>query len=116
MDKIKKIEIITRVRLYEELIEALNVIGVTGMTVTHVMGRGNQKGVIQNYRGVNYTPKLLQKVKIEIVAMEECVETILAEAEKVLRTNYPGDGKIFIYDITNVVRIRDGKQGKEALE
>lgn len=116
MDKVKKIEIITRVRLYEELIEALNIIGVTGMTVTNVMGRGNQKSMMQNYRGVNYTPKLLPKVKIEIVAMEEHEEDILKEAEKVLKTNQPGDGKIFISDLTNVVRIRDGKRGKEALE
>ncbi len=116
MSKIIKIEIISRPRNYEELIEALNGIGITGMTVTQVMGRGNQKVSAHHYRGVNYTPKLLAKVKIEIVVCEMLKDSIISKVKEVLKTGNPGDGKIFIYEISNVIRIRDDQEGQYALE
>ena len=116
MDKITKVEIITRPKKFEELKIALNDIGVLGMTVTHVLGCGVQKGSINNYRGISYTPELLPKVKIEMVICEVPVEKVIETAKKVLHTGEIGDGKIFIYDITNVIRIRTGDEGKVALD
>ncbi len=115
MTKIIKIEIIARPRNYEELIEALNDIGITGMTVTQVMGRGNQKGSSHSYRGIHYITKLLPKVKIEIVVGEEFKDLIVNKTKELLKTGSPGDGKIFIYDITNVIRIRDDQEDQDAL-
>ncbi len=115
MDKITKVEIITRPSKFDELKEALNDIGVLGMTVTNVMGCGVQKGQIDNYRGVSYTPEVLPKIKVETVISEVPVELVVETAKKVLRTGKIGDGKIFIYEIANVVRIRNGDEGKKAL-
>ncbi|MBB6216211.1 nitrogen regulatory protein P-II 1 [Anaerosolibacter carboniphilus] len=115
MDKITKVEIITRPNKFEELKDALNKIGVMGMTVTNVMGCGVQKGQTGNYRGVAYTPELLPKIKVETVICEVPVELVVETAKKVLYTGKIGDGKIFIYEIANVVRIRNGDEGKVAL-
>ncbi|QEK12919.1 P-II family nitrogen regulator [Crassaminicella thermophila] len=114
-DKITKIEIITRPRKFEELKEALNNIGVMGMTVTHVLGCGIQKGMPQNYRGISYTTELLPKIKVETVICDVPVELVVDTAKRVLRTGEIGDGKIFIYDVSNVIRIRNGDEGKVAL-
>ncbi len=114
-DIITKVEIITRPNKFEELKEALNNIGVLGMTVSNVLGCGVQKGKTENYRGVTYTPELLPKIKIETVICEVPVELLVETAKKVLRTGKIGDGKIFIYEISNVVRIRNGDEGKLAL-
>lgn len=116
MSKIIKIEIISRPRDYEKLIEEFDDVGVTGMTVTQVMGRGNQKGVPFHYRGVNFTPKLLPKVKIEVVTTEEHVESIVKKARSILKTGNAGDGKIFITELSNVIRIRDGQEGIGAIK
>ncbi|QZY57524.1 P-II family nitrogen regulator [Crassaminicella profunda] len=110
-----KIEIITRTRKFEELKEALNTIGVKGMTVTHVLGCGIQKGMTHNYRGVEYIDQLLPKIKVETVVCEVPVDLVVETAKKVLRTGNVGDGKIFIYDVSNVIRIRNGDEGKVAL-
>lgn len=115
-DKISKIEIITRKNNFEELKEALNEIGVMGMTVSQVLGCGTQKGDIQYYRGVPMEVKLLPKLKIEIVVSEVPVQKVIDVAQKVLKTGEIGDGKIFVYDITNVVKIRTGATGVEALK
>lgn len=115
-DIITKIEIITRKTKFEEIKEALNEIGIMGMTVTQVLGFGAQKGEIQYYRGVPVELKLLPKIKIEIVVCEVLVEKVIAVAENVLRTGEIGDGKIFIYDVKEVVKIRTGDRGKKALQ
>lgn len=116
MDKITKVEIITRPKKFEELKAALNDIGVLGMTVTHVVGCGVQKGSMNNYRGISYTPELVPKVKVETVISEVPVEAVIEAAKKVLYTGEIGDGKIFVYDIANVIRIRTGDEGKKALD
>jgi len=115
-DIITKIDIITRPNKFEELKDALNKIGVMGMTVTNVLGCGIQKGMTNNYRGVEYTSQLLPKVKIETVVCEVPVELVIKTAQEVLRTGNVGDGKIFIYEISNAIRIRNGDEGKKALD
>lgn len=115
-DVISKIEIITRKTKFEEIKEALNEIGIMGMTVTQVLGFGTQKGELQYYRGVPMELKLLPKIKIEIVVCEVPVEKVIETAEKVLRTGEIGDGKIFVYDVKEVVKIRTGDRGKKALQ
>lgn len=114
-DKITKIDIITRKTNFEELKNGLNEIGVTGMTVTQVLGCGTQKGDVQYYRGVPMEMKLLPKIKVEIVVCEVPVEKVVEVANRVLRTGEIGDGKIFIYDVKEVIRIRTGASGKDAL-
>lgn len=115
MHNISKIDIITRPSKFEELKKALNDIGITGMTVSQVLGCGMQKGVTEYYRGVPMEVNLLPKVKVEIVVCEVPVELVVETAKKVLNTGNVGDGKIFIYDVANVVRIRTGQEGKDAL-
>ena len=114
-DKITKVEIVTRKNKFEELKNALNEIGVTGMTVSQVLGCGTQKGDVQYYRGIPMELKLLPKIKVEIVICEVPVEKVIEVAEKVLRTGNIGDGKIFVSDITDVIKVRTGARGKEAL-
>lgn len=114
--KMTKIEIITRSEKFEELKEELSKIGITGMTVSNVLGCGTQKGRKEYYRGVSVDINLLHKVKIEIVVCEVPVDTVVDTATKVLRTGKIGDGKIFIYDVANVIRVRTGEQGWDALQ
>ena len=114
-DKITKIEIITRKTNFEELKNALNEIGIMGMTVTQVLGCGTQKGDVQYYRGIPMELKLLPKIKIETVVCEVPVEKVIEVSEKVLRTGNIGDGKIFVSEITDVIKVRTGARGKEAL-
>ena len=96
-----KIEIIARPKNYEELIEEFIEMGIKGMTVTQVMGRGNQKLEQNKYRGVSYIPKLLPKVKVEVITIKDRVDAIISKAESILKTGNPGDGKIFVYEIDN---------------
>lgn len=114
--KITKIEIITRTNKFEELKEALNQIGITGMTVTNVLGCGAQKGSKEYYRGVPVDINLLHKIKVEIVVSEVPVELVVETAKKTLKTGEIGDGKIFIYDVANVIRVRTGEEGWDALQ
>ncbi|GEQ20870.1 MAG: nitrogen regulatory protein 1 [Clostridium butyricum] len=114
-DSISKIEIITRKSNFDELKTALNEIGIMGMTVTQVLGCGTQKGDIQYYRGVPMELKLLPKIKIEIIVCEVPVQKVIDVATKILRTGEIGDGKIFVYNVKDVVKIRTGATGKEAL-
>lgn len=116
MDKITKIEIITRQSKFDELKDALNEIGVTGMTVYQVLGCGNQKGKTEVYRGNELTMDLLPKVKIEICVSEVPVQLVVDTATKVLRTGKIGDGKIFIYPVEKVIKIRTGEEGVLALK
>lgn len=114
-DKLTKIDIITRTTKFEELKDALSEIGITGMTVTQVLGCGIQKGYTEMYRGVPISSNLLPKVKFEIVVSEVPVDLIVETAKKVLRTGNIGDGKIFIYPVENVIKIRTGEEGMKAL-
>ena len=115
MDKMTKIDIITRPAKFDELKEALNEIGITGMTVTQVLGCGIQKGITEMYRGVPMEINLLPKVRVETVVCEVPVEKVVEAAKKVLRTGEIGDGKIFIYPVENVIKIRTGEEGVKAL-
>ncbi|OPJ62408.1 P-II family nitrogen regulator [Clostridium oryzae] len=114
--KISKIEIIARPSKFQELKEALNKIGVTGMTVSNVQGCGMQKGYKEFYRGNELEINLIPKVKVEVVVCEIPVETVVETAKKVLKTGQIGDGKIFVYDVTNVIRVRTGEEGWDALQ
>ena len=113
--KITKIDIITRPSKLEELKDALNAIGVLGMTVSQVYGCGLQKGHREVYRGQEYEVNLVPKIKIETVVCEVPVEKVLEVAEKVLRTGKFGDGKIFVSELSDAVRIRTGQRGAEAI-
>ena len=115
MDKITKVDIITRPSKIEALKEALNEIGITGMTFTNVLGCGLQKGKTEYYRGAEYTIDLLPKARVEIVVSEVPVQAVVDAAIKVLRTGEIGDGKIFIYDVENVIKVRTGEEGVKAL-
>lgn len=114
-DKITKVDIITSQGKLDNLIEELDKIGITGMTVSNVLGCGVQKGYKEYYRGTEVEVKLLPKVKVEIVICSVPVDTVIETAKKVLHTGEIGDGKIFIYDVANVIRISNGLEGKDAL-
>jgi nitrogen regulatory protein PII len=114
--KITKIEIITRPNKFEELKDELGKIGITGITVTHVLGCGQQKGRLEYYRGVEYKINLLPKVKVEIVVSKVPVDLVVETAKRVLKTGRIGDGKIFIYDVERVIRIRTGEEDFDALQ
>ena len=93
----------------------MNDLGVTGMTVTQVMGCGIQKGAGEMYRGVEMDATLLPKVKLEIVVSKIPVEEVIETAKKALYTGHIGDGKIFVYDVSKVVKIRTGEEDASAL-
>ncbi|MDR0947547.1 MAG: P-II family nitrogen regulator [Ruminococcus sp.] len=114
--KFTKVDIITRPAKLEDLKDALNEIGITGMTVSNVMGYGMQKGNVAHYRGVEFDVTLLPKVKLEIVVCKVPVQTVVDTAMKVLRTGNVGDGKIFIHDVEDIVKVRTGEQGFDALQ
>lgn len=114
--KFTKIEIIFKERKLEELKNAMIDIGITGMTVTHVMGCGMQKGKPEFYRGVEIEPSLLPKVQLEMVVSKIPVKEVIETAKKVLYTGHIGDGKIFVYDVENVVKVRTGEEGYDALQ
>jgi len=114
--KLTKIDIITRQSKFEALKEALNEIGVTGMTVTQVLGCGIQKGKTEYYRGAETEMNLLPKVQVEIVVAKVPVRQVIETAKKVLYTGKIGDGKIFIYDVENVIKVRTGEEGYDALQ
>jgi len=111
----KKIEAIIQPFKLEPVKEALQTMSVQGMTVTEVKGFGRQKGLREVYRGMEYQVDFLPKVKIEIVAPDEQVEAITSAIINVARTGKVGDGKIFIYPLTEVIRIRTGETGEEAV-
>ena len=111
-----KISIVTRRNKLEELTKALHEIGVTGMTISEVLGCGVQKGDVEYYRGVKMDVKLLPKVKIEIVVSEIPVDLVVETARRVLYTGQYGDGKIFVYEVENAVKIRTGEDGIAALQ
>ena len=114
--KLTKVVIITRQNKLDEFMQAMNEIGVTGITITNVMGCGVQKGAPTYYRGVEVDMNLRPKVKIEIVVSLVPVQKVIDTAKAVLHTGQIGDGKVFVYDIENVVKIRTGEEGFLALQ
>ncbi len=114
--KITKVEIITKQSKFEALKTAMNDIGVTGMTVTQVLGCGIQKGKTEYYRGVETEVNLLPKVQVDIVVSKVPVRTVIETAKEVLYTGHIGDGKIFVYDVENVIKVRTGEEGYDALQ
>lgn len=114
--RMTKIDIICKQGKFEALKSAMNRIGVTGMTVTQVLGFGAQKGHIEKYRGVEVETNLLPKVEVEIVVSRVPVRTVIEAAKKALYTGNIGDGKIFVYHVENVVRVRTGEEGYDALQ
>ena len=115
-DKFTKIEIICKESRFEALKAAMMEIGITGMTVSHVLGCGVQKGKPEYYRGVQVEANLLPKIQVDIVVSAVPVRTVIETAKKVLYTGHIGDGKIFVYDVENVVKVRTGEEGFEALQ
>lgn len=115
MDEMTKIEIITRESKLEDLKNALNEIGINGMTVSHVLGYGAQKGKKHKYRGVDYSVDLLPKVKVEMVVCTIPVDTVVDTAIRVLRTGEIGDGKIFVSPVSRTIKVRTGEEDKQAL-
>lgn len=114
--KITKIDIVCKQSKFEELKIALNEIGISGMTVTQVLGCGIQKGKTEYYRGVEMEMNLLPKVQVELVVCEVPTDLVVETAIKVLYTGHIGDGKIFIHDIEDVVKVRTGERGCAALQ
>ena len=114
--KFTKIEIICKESKFEVLKNAMMKLGITGMTVSHVLGCGVQKGKPEYYRGVQIEANLLPKVQVEIVVSAVPVRKVIETAKKVLYTGHIGDGKIFVYDVENVVKVRTGEEGFDALQ
>lgn len=114
--KFTKIEIVCKESRLETLKNAMMNIGITGMTVSHVLGCGVQKGKPEYYRGVQVEATLLPKIQVEIVVSQVPVQSVIDTAKKVLYTGHIGDGKIFVYDVENVVKIRTGEEGFDALQ
>ena len=114
--KFTKVEIICKEARFDALKNAMSKLGITGMTVSHVMGFGAQKGKPEYYRGVPVETNLLPKVQVDIVVSKIPVRTVIETAKKVLYTGHIGDGKIFVYDVENVVKVRTGEEGYDALQ
>ena len=111
-----KVSIIAKHSRYDKLKNALNELGVTGMTVTQVMGCGIQKGAGEKYRGAELDVNVLPKMKIEVIVGNIPVEKVIETAKKALYTGHIGDGKIFVYDVQKVVKVRTGEEDLDALK
>ncbi len=114
--KFTKIEIICKEAKFDALKNALSTLGITGMTVSHVMGCGVQKGKTEYYRGVPVETNLLPKIQVDIVVSKIPVRDVIETAKKCLYTGHIGDGKIFVYDVENVIKVRTGEEGYDALQ
>lgn len=111
----KKIEAIIKPFKLEDVRDGLSEIGIKGMTITEVKGFGRQKGHTEIYRGAEYVVDFLPKIKIEVVVPDSLAQKVVEVIMKNARTGKIGDGKIFVYDVTDAVRIRTGEVGEEAL-
>jgi Amt family ammonium transporter len=114
--KLSKITIICKQNKFDDLQEALNAIGVMGITVTQVLGCGTQKGAAEYYRGVPVDFNLLPKCKVDVIVSKVPVTQVIKAAKDALYTGHIGDGKIFVYDVENVVKVRTGEEGFDALQ
>ena len=115
-NKYTKVSVVCKQNKFEELKRELENIGVTGLTVTNILGCGTQKGAGERYRGIPVEATLLPKVKVEVVVCRVPVETVVEAARKALYTGHIGDGKIFVYDVEDVIRVRTGESGYDALQ
>lgn len=111
----KKIEAILQPFKLEEVKEALKAIGITGMTITEVRGHGRQKGHTEIYRGQEYNVDLLPKIKVELVLADDRLDEVTGAITAAARTGKIGDGKIFVYDVADAIRVRNDDRGEEAL-
>lgn len=111
----KKIEGIVRPHVFEAVKTALQEVGIVGMTITEVKGFGRQKGHTESYRGSEYKVDFLPKVKVEVVVADDITEKVVAAFVSSARTGKFGDGKVFVTNLADVVRIRTGEHGEEAL-
>lgn len=111
----RQIKAVIRPEKLQEVREALDKIGYTGIMITEIEGHGNQKGIVQQWRGEKYRVDLLPKVMIDIVVKDEDVKVITDTIMKSARTGDPGDGKIFVFNVDEVIRIRTGETGEVAL-
>src|SRR5512134_1584127 len=114
-ENMKKIEAIIKPFKLDEVKDALNEIGIQGMTVTEVKGFGRQKGHTELYRGAEYVVDFIPKIKIEIVTADAIADKVVETIKKAAKTGKIGDGKIFVYDVENVIRIRTGETGETAV-
>lgn len=114
--KLSKVQIICKEAKLEALKKSMSELGITGMTVAHVVGCGVQKGKPEYYRGAPVETNLLPKVQVDIVVSKVPVRKVIETAKKVLYTGHIGDGKIFVYDVENVVKVRTGEEGYDALQ
>ncbi len=111
----KKIEAIIKPFKLDEVKDALNEIGIQGMTVTEVKGFGRQKGHTELYRGAEYVIDFIPKIKIDIVAADDIAEKVVEAIQNAAKTGKIGDGKIFVYPVENIIRIRTGETGETAV-
>ena len=111
----KKIEAIIRPFRIDDIREALGEIGVRGMTITEVKGYGRQKGHTELYRGSEYQIDFLPKIKIEVIVSDKMVDKVVDTILKAAKTGQVGDGKIFVYPVEDVIRVRTGESGEDAL-
>ncbi len=111
----KKIEAIIKPFKLDEVKDALNEIGITGMTISEVKGYGRQKGHKEIYRGAEYVVDFIPKIKIEIVADDPVAEKAVATIQKAAQTGKIGDGKIFVSPVEDVIRVRTGERGRDAV-
>jgi nitrogen regulatory protein PII len=113
--RMKKIEAIIKPFKLDEVREALSEVGVSGLTVTEVKGFGRQKGHTELYRGAEYVIDFLPKVKVEVVVEDNLADNVVEAIESAARTGRIGDGKIFVIDVEQVIRIRTGDRGADAI-
>ena len=111
----KKVEAIIKPFKLDEVREALGEAGIQGMTITEVKGFGRQKGHSEMYRGAEYVVDFLPKVKLEVVCRDEAVHQVVEAIERTARTGRIGDGKIFVFEVEEVVRVRTGERGPSAI-
>lgn len=111
----KKLEIIIKPEKLEDLKAILDESEVNGLNIVNIMGYGNQKGIVKKYRGAEYRVNLLPKIKVETVVSEDKAEALIDKIVKEVNTGNYGDGKIFLYEVEDAVRIRTGERGEQAL-
>ena len=111
----KKLEIIIKPEKLEDLKAILDESEVNGLNIVNIMGYGNQKGIVKKYRGAEYKTNLLPKIKVETVVTQEKAEALVDKIVKEINTGNYGDGKIFVYEVEDAVRIRTGERGEQAL-
>jgi len=111
----KKIEVIIKPFKLEEVKDALNAIGIQGMTISEVKGYGRQKGHKEIYRGAEYMVDFIPKIKVEIIVAQDIVEQVIDAIMSAANTNTIGDGKIFVLPVEQVIRVRTGEKGEEAI-